>query len=203
MILHVFTFWFLRNKNVCWNFTDVEWVSVKYRSLSALLMGLDGTAGTWILVGFAYGVKEWRMLILAATSPLILAVVAWWYLTFAFHIFYEMRAEPKLGHWDRNWPHTCVLCQVASRVSEVAPGQGEDGWSSSVHCEMCKDKQQRKGMERIGRNGRNEKLHTGGAFKQCLLLLLFFRILCMSSITISSNSISPKTNDQLDHLVSF
>lgn len=50
-------------------------------------MGLDGTVGTWILVGFAYGVNEWRMLILAVTSPLILSVIAWWYLTFTFYSF--------------------------------------------------------------------------------------------------------------------
>lgn len=65
----------------------MEWVSPKYRTLSALLMGLDGTVGTWILVGFAYGVKEWRMLILAVNSPLILSVIAWWYLTFTFDSF--------------------------------------------------------------------------------------------------------------------
>lgn len=51
-------------------------------------MGLDGTAGTLILVGFAYGVNEWRMLILAVTSPLILSVIAWWYLTFTFCSFF-------------------------------------------------------------------------------------------------------------------
>lgn len=72
---------------MCWYFTDVEWVSTKRRTLSALLMGLDGTVGTWTLVGFAYGVNEWRMLILAVTSPLILSVIAWWYLTFTFYIF--------------------------------------------------------------------------------------------------------------------
>lgn len=88
MTLHVFRFWFFENKNVCWNFTDVEWVSIQYRTLSALLMGLDGTVGTWIMVGFAYGVNEWRMLILAVTSPLLLSVMAWWYLTFTCYSFY-------------------------------------------------------------------------------------------------------------------
>ena len=63
---------------------DVEWVSVEHRTLAGIIVSLDVTLANWILVGIAYFVNEWRMLILAVTSPLILSVIAWRYLNFTF-----------------------------------------------------------------------------------------------------------------------
>uniref|UniRef100_A0A3Q3IIL9 Major facilitator superfamily (MFS) profile domain-containing protein n=1 Tax=Monopterus albus TaxID=43700 RepID=A0A3Q3IIL9_MONAL len=57
---------------------DVEWFGVEHRTFSGIIISLDWTVGSWILVGIAYCVNEWRMLILAVTSPLILAIIAWW-----------------------------------------------------------------------------------------------------------------------------
>uniref|UniRef100_A0A3Q3ITD7 Major facilitator superfamily (MFS) profile domain-containing protein n=1 Tax=Monopterus albus TaxID=43700 RepID=A0A3Q3ITD7_MONAL len=56
---------------------NVEWFGVEHRTFSGIIISLDWTVGTWTLVGIAYCVNEWRMLILAVTSPLILAIIAW------------------------------------------------------------------------------------------------------------------------------
>ncbi|XP_024145066.2 solute carrier family 22 member 7 [Oryzias melastigma] len=56
---------------------NIEWCSTKHRTFSGIMISLDWTLGNWLLVGIAYGINEWRMLILAATSPLILALIAW------------------------------------------------------------------------------------------------------------------------------
>ncbi|XP_070768708.1 uncharacterized protein [Enoplosus armatus] len=56
---------------------NVEWFSIEHRTFSSVIISLDWTLGNWILVGIAYGVNEWRMLILAVTSPLILSIIAW------------------------------------------------------------------------------------------------------------------------------
>lgn len=58
---------------------DVEWVSVEHRTFSGIIICLDVTVGNCIGVGIAYCVSEWRMLILAVTSPLVLSVIAWRY----------------------------------------------------------------------------------------------------------------------------
>ncbi|KAK2817096.1 hypothetical protein Q5P01_025287 [Channa striata] len=56
---------------------NVEWFGIEYRTFSGIIISLDWTLGNWLLAGIAYCVNEWRMLILAATSPLILAIIAW------------------------------------------------------------------------------------------------------------------------------
>ncbi|XP_053712926.1 solute carrier family 22 member 7-like [Synchiropus splendidus] len=56
---------------------NVEWCSIERRTFSAIICSLDWTIGNWILVAIAYCVNEWRPLILAVTSPLILSVIAW------------------------------------------------------------------------------------------------------------------------------
>ncbi|XP_028316683.1 solute carrier family 22 member 7-like [Gouania willdenowi] len=56
---------------------NVEWFSVEHRTFSGIIISLDWTLGSWLLVGIAYGVNDWRMLILAVSSPLILSIFAW------------------------------------------------------------------------------------------------------------------------------
>ncbi|XP_011610688.1 solute carrier family 22 member 7-like isoform X1 [Takifugu rubripes] len=56
---------------------NVEWVSIEHRTFSGIIICLDVTIGNCIGVGIAYCVNEWRMLILAVTSPLVLSVIAW------------------------------------------------------------------------------------------------------------------------------
>lgn len=71
----VFVFAFYKNSVVV--FPDVEWFDIKHRTFAGVIVSLDWTLGSWLLVGIAYGVNEWRMLILAVSSPLILSVIAW------------------------------------------------------------------------------------------------------------------------------
>lgn len=172
--------------NGCCNFffTDVEWVGIQHRTRSSLLMGLDGTLGTWILVGFAYGVNEWRMLILAVTSPLILAVIAWWYLIFTCYSRWMLKSRIIfMATWLRPRLITCVSRQVASRICAVALGQWEGRCCPSLYHEMCQDEQQRK---------RNGKHHTTGAFQQRLFYLGFLQWYWNDGIV----------DEQLDHLLS-
>uniref|UniRef100_A0A665T902 Solute carrier family 22 member 7-like n=1 Tax=Echeneis naucrates TaxID=173247 RepID=A0A665T902_ECHNA len=56
---------------------NVEWFGIECRTFSGIIISLDWTVGNCFLVGIAYFVNDWRMLILAVTSPLILAVIAW------------------------------------------------------------------------------------------------------------------------------
>ncbi|KAM7008640.1 uncharacterized protein LKV04_000734 [Tautogolabrus adspersus] len=56
---------------------NVEWFDIKHRTFSGIIISLDWTLGNWILTGIAYCVTEWRMLILAVTSPLIVSIIAW------------------------------------------------------------------------------------------------------------------------------
>ncbi|XP_016890631.1 solute carrier family 22 member 7-like [Cynoglossus semilaevis] len=56
---------------------NVEWCSIEHRTFAGIIISLDWTIGNWLLVGEAYLVNEWRMLVLTATSPLILALICW------------------------------------------------------------------------------------------------------------------------------
>ncbi|KAK5871679.1 hypothetical protein PBY51_004544 [Eleginops maclovinus] len=56
---------------------NVEWFGIEHRTFSGVMISLDWTIGNFILVGIAYFVNGWRLLIVAVTSPLIFAVIAW------------------------------------------------------------------------------------------------------------------------------
>ena len=57
---------------------DVEWCGVDSRTFAGVIGSLDWTIGSMILCGVAYFVNEWRVLIVAVTSPLVLSVLTWW-----------------------------------------------------------------------------------------------------------------------------
>ncbi|KAF7217988.1 solute carrier family 22 member 7-like [Nothobranchius furzeri] len=56
---------------------NVEWCSIERRTFSGVILSLDWTLGNWLLTGIAFGVRDWRRLIVAVTSPLIVAIFAW------------------------------------------------------------------------------------------------------------------------------
>ncbi|XP_068583454.1 solute carrier family 22 member 7-like [Cebidichthys violaceus] len=56
---------------------NVEWFGIAHRTFSGIILSLDWTLGNMILVGIAYNVNHWRMLIVAVTSPLILSILTW------------------------------------------------------------------------------------------------------------------------------
>ncbi|KAG8014759.1 Solute carrier family 22 member 7 [Nibea albiflora] len=76
-IMRFFTGMSLAGISIISHVLNVEWFSIERRTFSGVIISLDWTLGNWVLVGIAYYVNEWRMLILAGTSPLILSVIAW------------------------------------------------------------------------------------------------------------------------------
>uniref|UniRef100_A0A3P9IGY9 Major facilitator superfamily (MFS) profile domain-containing protein n=1 Tax=Oryzias latipes TaxID=8090 RepID=A0A3P9IGY9_ORYLA len=76
-IMRFLTGMFLAGRSIISIALNIEWCSTKHRTFSGIIISLDWTLGNWLLVGIAYGINEWRTLILAATSPLILAVMVW------------------------------------------------------------------------------------------------------------------------------
>ncbi|KAL6110728.1 slc22a7 [Pungitius sinensis] len=56
---------------------NVEWCGIAHRTFSGIIISLDWTLGNMLLVGIAYNVNHWRMLIVAVTAPLILSIVTW------------------------------------------------------------------------------------------------------------------------------
>ncbi|KAL7403702.1 hypothetical protein ABVT39_003900 [Epinephelus coioides] len=58
---------------------NVEWFSIEHRTFAGVIISLDWTLGTWILVGIAYCVNEWRRLIVAVTLPMIVSIITWRY----------------------------------------------------------------------------------------------------------------------------
>uniref|UniRef100_A0A3B4TC18 Solute carrier family 22 member 6 n=1 Tax=Seriola dumerili TaxID=41447 RepID=A0A3B4TC18_SERDU len=76
-ILRFFTGMSLAGISIISMVLSIEWFSIEHRTFSGVIISLDWTLGNWILVGIAYCVNEWRMLILAVTSPLILSLIAW------------------------------------------------------------------------------------------------------------------------------
>uniref|UniRef100_A0A3B4FN97 Solute carrier family 22 member 6 n=1 Tax=Pundamilia nyererei TaxID=303518 RepID=A0A3B4FN97_9CICH len=77
VILRFFTGMSLAGISIMAIVLNVEWFSIEHRTFSGVIISLDWTIGNWILVGTAYFVNEWRKLILAVTSPLILSIIAW------------------------------------------------------------------------------------------------------------------------------
>uniref|UniRef100_A0A3B5L2M2 Solute carrier family 22 member 6 n=1 Tax=Xiphophorus couchianus TaxID=32473 RepID=A0A3B5L2M2_9TELE len=58
----------------------VEWVGIKHRTSVGVLMSLDWSFSTILLPGVAYFVNDWRYLTATVTSPLLLAMITWWWL---------------------------------------------------------------------------------------------------------------------------
>ncbi|KAJ4944948.1 hypothetical protein JOQ06_013487 [Pogonophryne albipinna] len=60
-------------------FASIEWVDIKHRTAVGILMSLDWSIFTALLPVVAYFVNDWRVLTATATSPLILAMITWWW----------------------------------------------------------------------------------------------------------------------------
>ncbi|XP_062409186.1 solute carrier family 22 member 7-like [Sardina pilchardus] len=58
----------------------VEWVDIDHRTLVAVAMSLDWTAGAVLVAGIAYLINDWRYLTIAVTAQLVLATLTWWWL---------------------------------------------------------------------------------------------------------------------------
>ncbi|XP_075704451.1 solute carrier family 22 member 7-like [Rhinoderma darwinii] len=56
----------------------LEWTDVSHRTFCGTISSLSWTAGYMILALLAYLIRDWRGLLLATTSPCLLAIVTWW-----------------------------------------------------------------------------------------------------------------------------
>ncbi|MBN3312828.1 S22A7 protein, partial [Atractosteus spatula] len=59
---------------------SVEWTDVEHRTFTGTINGLSWTVGNMLLALLAYFIRDWRQLTLAATSPCLVAIVAWWWI---------------------------------------------------------------------------------------------------------------------------
>ncbi|XP_067311710.1 solute carrier family 22 member 7-like isoform X2 [Pseudorasbora parva] len=59
---------------------NVEWVDTKHRTFIGVFSSVSWTLGNMLLAGFAYLCTDWRMLIITATSPILLATATWWWI---------------------------------------------------------------------------------------------------------------------------
>lgn len=57
----------------------VEWVDIKHRTLVHVLLSFDWCFGVILLSLIGYYVNNWRGLIAASTSPLLVAAICWWW----------------------------------------------------------------------------------------------------------------------------
>uniref|UniRef100_A0A672YJY7 Solute carrier family 22 member 7-like n=1 Tax=Sphaeramia orbicularis TaxID=375764 RepID=A0A672YJY7_9TELE len=76
-IMRLFTGMSLAGISIISIVLNVEWFGIEHRTFCGVIISLDWTIGNWLLVGIAYFVTDWRMLVLAVTSPLIAAVLVW------------------------------------------------------------------------------------------------------------------------------
>ncbi|KAF1395285.1 hypothetical protein PFLUV_G00009960 [Perca fluviatilis] len=77
VILRFFTGMSLAGISIISIVLNVEWFGIEHRTFSGIIISLDWTLGNWILVGIAYSVNQWRLLIVAVTLPLILSIMTW------------------------------------------------------------------------------------------------------------------------------
>ncbi|XP_053713007.1 solute carrier family 22 member 7-like [Synchiropus splendidus] len=56
---------------------SVEWVDIEHRKIVGVIDSLSWTFGSIMLAAIAYMVNDWRWLIIAISSPLILGILTW------------------------------------------------------------------------------------------------------------------------------
>ncbi|XP_056407649.1 solute carrier family 22 member 7-like [Hyla sarda] len=57
----------------------LEWTDVSHRTFCGTISSLSWTAGYMVLALLAYFIRDWRWLLLATTSPCLLAIATWWW----------------------------------------------------------------------------------------------------------------------------
>uniref|UniRef100_A0A3P8TFT5 Solute carrier family 22 member 6 n=1 Tax=Amphiprion percula TaxID=161767 RepID=A0A3P8TFT5_AMPPE len=59
---------------------NIEWVDIKHRTGAGVLMSMDWSVSTAVLPILAYFVRDWRYLTATVTTPLLVAIICWWWL---------------------------------------------------------------------------------------------------------------------------
>ncbi|KAJ8250503.1 hypothetical protein COCON_G00224250 [Conger conger] len=80
IIMRFFTGFSLSGISIISVVLSVEWFDVKHRTFAGVIVSLDWSLGNIMLSGIAYLINDWRWLVVAATSPLFLSVIVWWWI---------------------------------------------------------------------------------------------------------------------------
>lgn len=59
---------------------NIEWVDIKHRTGLGVLMSMDWSVTTALLPCLAYFLREWRILTATVTTPLLMAMICWWWI---------------------------------------------------------------------------------------------------------------------------
>uniref|UniRef100_H3AN83 Solute carrier family 22 member 7a n=1 Tax=Latimeria chalumnae TaxID=7897 RepID=H3AN83_LATCH len=59
---------------------SIEWIDIKHRTFTGTFSGLSWSVGNMLLPLIAYLVWDWQWLLLAVTSPCLLAMISWWWI---------------------------------------------------------------------------------------------------------------------------
>ncbi|XP_017263797.1 solute carrier family 22 member 7 [Kryptolebias marmoratus] len=57
----------------------IEWVDIKHRTLVSVLLTMSWSFSTSLLPAVAYLVNDWRYLIATVTTPVLVAIISWWW----------------------------------------------------------------------------------------------------------------------------
>ncbi|XP_066553139.1 solute carrier family 22 member 7a [Amia ocellicauda] len=70
----------LTGMSLCTIALSVEWIDIKHRNFTSTIIGLFWSFGSMLLALLAYLIQDWRQLMLAVTSPCLIAIITWWWL---------------------------------------------------------------------------------------------------------------------------
>ncbi|KAI1886345.1 hypothetical protein AGOR_G00213040 [Albula goreensis] len=76
-IMRFFTGFGITGISIVSTVLSVEWVDIEHRKLVGVIDSLAWTFGSLMLAWIAYFITDWRWLIVAVTSPLVLAMLSW------------------------------------------------------------------------------------------------------------------------------
>ncbi|XP_035618023.1 solute carrier family 22 member 7-like [Oncorhynchus keta] len=79
-VMRFFTGFGLTGISIISTVLSVEWVDIKHRALIGITGSMAWSFGNMMLAGIAYQVNDWRMLMIAVSAPLGLAIITWWWL---------------------------------------------------------------------------------------------------------------------------
>ncbi|XP_041106958.1 solute carrier family 22 member 7-like [Polyodon spathula] len=58
----------------------IEWVDIEHRTFIGVFGSMVWSAGNMMLAAIAYLIRDWRWLLLAVTSPLVICCIVWWWI---------------------------------------------------------------------------------------------------------------------------
>ncbi|XP_055758738.1 solute carrier family 22 member 7-like [Salvelinus fontinalis] len=79
-VMRFFTGFGLTGISIISTVLSLEWVDIKHRALIGITGSMAWSFGNMMLAGIAYQVNDWRMLMIAVSAPLGLAIITWWWL---------------------------------------------------------------------------------------------------------------------------